>query len=239
MSNGLVAILIVIVVLTLLILGILTLILGPKRSAGIASLTAFQDFLPKDKQRAMEIVIEQKDPKKMEEEESGETTTNNKEKVMNEDKKSWKTYEEIAQYLLNRMAEKFDLNRVERKQKVSGQRSGTEYEIEAKGVGKNGEGFVIIECRRYTTSKLKQEHLSALAYRIIDTGAEGGIIVTPIGLQDGAAKIAKAENVKVVHLSENSSRENYMLRFLNQVFIGITDKITITDSLVVKIVKTQ
>jgi len=42
------------------------------RSAGIASLTAFQDFLPKDKQRAMEIVMEQKEQKKLKKEESGE-----------------------------------------------------------------------------------------------------------------------------------------------------------------------
>ncbi|MBU2471681.1 MAG: hypothetical protein KKF20_04675, partial [Bacteroidetes bacterium] len=37
----------------------------------IASLTAFHDFQPKDKQEAIEIVIEQKAGKKWEEQESG------------------------------------------------------------------------------------------------------------------------------------------------------------------------
>ena len=45
---------------------------NPKKSVGIAMQTAFQDFLPKDKQQAMEIVMEQKDQKKMEVQESRE-----------------------------------------------------------------------------------------------------------------------------------------------------------------------
>lgn len=40
---------------------------------GIATLTAFHDFQVKDKQHAIEIVMERKAGKKMEEEESGET----------------------------------------------------------------------------------------------------------------------------------------------------------------------
>ena len=45
--------------------------------------------------------------------------------------------------------------------------------------------IVIIECRRYTTSKLKQNAIAALAWIISDVGASGGIVVTPIGVQDG------------------------------------------------------
>ncbi|MBU1298395.1 MAG: hypothetical protein KKG06_12355 [Bacteroidetes bacterium] len=42
-----------------------------KGGSPIASLTAFHDFQPKDKQEAIEIVIEQKAGKKWEEQESG------------------------------------------------------------------------------------------------------------------------------------------------------------------------
>lgn len=44
---------------------------------GIATLTAFHDFQPKDKQEAIEYVMEQKAGKKMEEQESGEDNEKN------------------------------------------------------------------------------------------------------------------------------------------------------------------
>ena len=41
-------------------------------SGGIASLSAFHDFQPKDKQNAVEMIIEQKAGKKLEEQSTGE-----------------------------------------------------------------------------------------------------------------------------------------------------------------------
>lgn len=41
-------------------------------SHGIATITAFHDFQPKDKQEAIEYVMEEKAGKKMEEQESGQ-----------------------------------------------------------------------------------------------------------------------------------------------------------------------
>jgi hypothetical protein len=43
-----------------------------KGGSGIATLTAFHDFQPKDKQHAIEIVMEQKARKKLEEQETGQ-----------------------------------------------------------------------------------------------------------------------------------------------------------------------
>jgi hypothetical protein len=43
-----------------------------KGGSGIATLTAFHDFQPKDKQHAIEIVMERKAGKKLEEQESGQ-----------------------------------------------------------------------------------------------------------------------------------------------------------------------
>ncbi|WP_433919786.1 hypothetical protein OIE50_38755 [Streptomyces canus] len=151
--------------------------------------------------------------------------------------KRWETYEEVAVYLLDQVATKLDLEHVEDKQKVIGKRSGTEWEIDGKGVKVGDEGFVIIECRRYTTKKQTQGQMAHLAYSIIDTGAAGGIIVSPLGLQEGATKVANAEKIRTVHMDENSTRTDYMFRFLNEVFVGVSDTGRATESATITITR--
>lgn len=146
--------------------------------------------------------------------------------------KQWRSYEEVAQFLLNEFAAKFGLARVEGKQSVHGRRSNTEWEIEGKGVYSDEAKFVIMECRRYTTSRVKQEAVGALAYRISDTGAEGALLVTPLPLQEGAAKVAAAEKVVSVILRPDSTNSEYMLQFLDQICLGLSDNLgPITDKL--------
>jgi len=116
---------------------------------------------------------------------------------------------------------------VEGKQAIKGKRTGAKYCIDAKGVCEGKEGFLVIECRRYTTSRQKQEQVAALAYRIQDAGASGGIIVSPLGIQKGAKKIAAAENIHTVLLDESSTEESYILQFLNQVMVGRTDRLSV------------
>src|ERR1700719_717557 len=65
----------------------------------------------------------------------------------------WNTYEELATFLLGQFVNEFGLERVEGKQHIGGVRSGTVWEIDAKGICEDGTGFVIVEYRRYTTSK--------------------------------------------------------------------------------------
>jgi len=149
--------------------------------------------------------------------------------------KEWQTYEEVATYLLNQIAEEFNLSRFEGKQKVIGKRSGTEWEIDAKGIKESDEMFIIVECRRYTKSKQTQEKIGALAYRIMDTEAAGCIIVSPLGLQEGAEKVAKAEKIHSVILNKNCTTKNYILEFLNKIRIGFSDKVEISDSLSITI----
>jgi hypothetical protein len=139
----------------------------------------------------------------------------------------WKTYEEAAAYILNQCASEFGLSKVEGKQSVPGLRSQTDYEIDAKGVREGKEGFVIIECRRYTTSKQNQDKLSSLAYKIIDAGAHGGIIVSPLGLQKGAQKIAQAENILSVQLNPDSTPHEFAMRFLNKIFVEIQESVSL------------
>jgi hypothetical protein len=152
---------------------------------------------------------------------------------MAEDSTAWRTYEEVAVYLLNQFADALGLERVEGKQKVVGNITTAEWEIDGKGVKIGHEGFVVIECRRHLRSKLKQEEVAAVAYRIRDMGAKGGIIVSPLGFQEGAAKVAGAENIQDIHMNKDSTTTEYMLRFLDMVFIGATDVGTATDELAV------
>lgn len=118
---------------------------------------------------------------------------------------------------------------MEGKQHVYGSRSLTNWEIDGKGVQVDGQGFVIIECRRYTASKQNQERVAALAYRIIDTGASGGIVVSPLGFQEGARKVATAEGIHEIFMDVESTRTDYVLKFLNHIFAGIS--LTVTPTL--------
>lgn len=142
---------------------------------------------------------------------------------------AWETYEQVAGYLLDTLAGKFGLERVEGRQKLLG-KSGMNWTIDAKGVRVGGGGIVVIECRRYTTSRIKAEDMGALAYRIGDVGASGGIVVTPIGVQEGGQLIAEREGIKTVHLDADSTTTDYVLRFLDSVFIGTADEVGITDT---------
>ncbi|MGE0344456.1 MAG: restriction endonuclease [Porticoccaceae bacterium] len=141
--------------------------------------------------------------------------------------KVWDTYEQVAQYLLNQFAEVFQLGSVEGKQLVAGE-SGTDWQIDAKGVKEGEDGFIIVECKRHTKSRVNQEIIAGLAFRIKDTGAEGGIIVTPMQLQKGAQIVASHEGIKHVRLDKASTHSNYIFQFLNQIFIGVTDNVTIS-----------
>jgi len=154
---------------------------------------------------------------------------------MSGSEKPWQTYEEVAQYLLNEFATHFGLGHVEGKQIVPGV-SGTKWEIEAKGVAVNGEGFVIVECRRYPTSKLNQEHVAGLAYRILDTRASGGILVSPLDLQSGAKKVAAHSKIQHVKLDPESTTTEYVLSFLNKVFIGVKDEAVMSDEATIEVV---
>ena len=112
--------------------------------------------------------------------------------------KRWKTYEEVAAYLLNQFAEHFGVGKFEGKQIVAGD-SGTEWEIDAKGCSDDGIKFLVVECKRHTKSGISQAITAALAWSIQDTGASGGILVSPFGLQEGAEKVAtKAGIVEVI-----------------------------------------
>ena len=143
--------------------------------------------------------------------------------------KSWETYEDVARYLLNQYAKEFNLSGVEGKQQIEGEQTGATWEIDAKGIKEGNEGIVVIECKRHTTNKLNQETLGGLAHRITDTGAESGIIVSPLGLQDGASRVASARDILDVKLNANCTPTEFVMQFLNKLMVGVETKLPITD----------
>jgi hypothetical protein len=101
--------------------------------------------------------------------------------------------------------------------------------------GRGNIGFVLIECRGFKASKQKQEKIGALAYRILDTGADGGIVVSPLGLQEGAERIANSENIISVQLSEESKRHDFVLRFLNRLMVGVENTTVCSDEVSIQL----
>jgi hypothetical protein len=151
---------------------------------------------------------------------------------------TWESYEDVSRYLIAEFKDHFDLNGVEGKQRIKGRRSETLWEVDAKGTKTgSGEVFVIIECRRHTTSPQKQEELGALAYRIMDTGASGGIIVSPLPLQEGAKKVAEAEGIVEMTLTQDSTPTDFVMSFLNKIFVRTGDKISMTGAVIAVVVR--
>jgi hypothetical protein len=141
---------------------------------------------------------------------------------------TWRTYEEVSAHLLNMLARELGLVRVEGKQVLPGE-SGTDWEVDAKGVVEGDKAFVLVECRR-TNTRQSQAKVAAFAFSIQDTGAVGGIIVTPVPLQTGAKKVAASANIQHVQIDLDSTHEEFAFKFLNRLFVGVVSRLAVTDS---------
>jgi len=97
-----------------------------------------------------------------------------------------------------------------------------DWELDAKGIKADGCAFVVVECRRHTISKIKQAAVASLAWCIQDTGAAGGFIVSPLGLQEGAVKVAAAASIQAVTLNADATPQQFVLLFLGNLFVGLT-----------------
>ena len=144
------------------------------------------------------------------------------------DKVRWQTYEEVAAYLLNKLAQHFGVGRFEGKQIVAGV-CGTKWEIDAKGCADDNSRVIVVECKRHTKSGINQAITGSLAWTIQDIVADGGILVSPLGLQEGAKKVAANAKIVEVKLHQDSTTTEYMLQFLDQIHIGISEKVHLTD----------
>ena len=132
----------------------------------------------------------------------------------------WRAYEKVATEILGRLKAELGLLAVEGKQSVSG--LITDWELDAKGIKDESGAFVVIECRRHTTSRLKQAALASLAFSIQDSGAMGGLVVSPLGLQEGARKIAASKNIQLIILNADATPQQFVVSFLGNLFVGIS-----------------
>lgn len=135
----------------------------------------------------------------------------------------WRSYEGAARRVITDLRALFGIDSVGGDQHLPGQ-SGTSWKVEGMAVLADGGGFLIVECRRYTTRRLSQESLGGIAYRILDVGGTGGIVVSPLPLQEGAAIIAGASNIKHITLTPDSTAEDYLAVFMKQTFHGAAVK---------------
>ncbi|MDP2370667.1 hypothetical protein [Rhodoferax sp.] len=133
----------------------------------------------------------------------------------------WQAYEGAARSVLQQIGSVLGIGSVEGKQTLDG-KSGTQWEIDAKAIQENGEKFLVVEVRRYTTSSLKQEDVAALAFRIGDVGAVGGVVVSPLPLQRGAELVAKSVGIEHVRLSADSTATDYLAEYMGRRFIGVS-----------------
>ena len=133
---------------------------------------------------------------------------------MNSNSPTWWSYEELARHVLMHFAGKLGISEVEANQKIKGE-SGTAWEIDAKGVNADGCGFLVVQCKERSAARLNQAEIGSLAFTVEDLGAQGAIIVTSIGLQEGAKKVAQHEDFKVVFLPKEATHEEFFASYGN------------------------
>ena len=130
-------------------------------------------------------------------------------------------YENITRQLLLDIREKLGLSdKLESQQRIQGN-CGTKWPVDLLAYDINTDKIVLVECRYRSKEKLKQDSdLAGFAYRIRDTNADRGIIVTTIGLQEGAEKVAEYENITPIKLTIDigNNSKNYIAELSTQIF---------------------
>lgn len=145
------------------------------------------------------------------------------------DDPTWKSYEQIASFVLNQCAKEFGLSRVDGKQDVAG-KSGTEWEVDARGWTEGDTTHFLVECKKHEKTAISQAITGSLAYQIQDTGAEGGFLVSPHGLQSGAKKVAAANNIYEIKLDPKSSTAAYFGEWLGRLHVGVNEEVNVQFS---------
>jgi Zn finger protein HypA/HybF involved in hydrogenase expression len=76
-----------------------------------------------------------------------------------------------------------------------------------------------------------------LAYNILDTNAQGAILVSPMGFQKGAKKVAAAENIIEVKLPATCTATDFVIQFFNKICVGMTMKAEAKTSVAPRLVR--
>lgn len=150
-------------------------------------------------------------------------------KKTSSEKKLWKNYEDAVRAIIGQHRELFGLEAVaSAPAKIQG-KSGYVWNIEVIGYAVRNRAAVLFEVRRKTTRNVVPEEAGALAFRISDTGASKGFFVTPLGrhLSRGAKQVALAHKIDHAQVSCDATPEQYILNYLNQFFVRVTDHVVL------------
>lgn len=132
-------------------------------------------------------------------------------------------FEQTVRSILQQCRNALGYSHVDPKGKLPG-KSGTKWEIDATAYLATSGDMVIVECRWRSTKKIDQEQIGALVFRVQDTGAVAGLMVTTIGLQKGAALVAAASQIGVAKLDPDATEREYVLELAGRLFHGIDAK---------------
>ncbi|QMS90988.1 restriction endonuclease [Nostoc edaphicum CCNP1411] len=139
---------------------------------------------------------------------------------MLEKQTDWRKYENYTRKILSDdrvqkyLQEYFNLHnlKIKPKRKLIGKKTGTKWEVDAYGYNIDNH-LVLIECKHYEKRCVVQNVIAAFAYIIKDVEAQRGILVTTLGLQSGAIKVAKNENIGLLKVDYNSTEKNFVVHF--------------------------
>jgi hypothetical protein len=90
---------------------------------------------------------------------------------------------------------------------------------------------------RMTQSLLSTVASTDFDWAFTHTGARGALIVTPLGLQEGANKVGQAANVVSVTLNADCTPTEFVMAFLDKVFLGVSDTCVVSDHVKVEVVR--
>jgi hypothetical protein len=130
-------------------------------------------------------------------------------------------YEDAARRALQGLREELGVSSIETRQLLE-RNSGASWEINARAWRGESEQFLVVEARRHTSSRLKQEDIAAVAFRVEVVGAAGGIVISPLPLRRGARLIAQAKNIAHVRLSAESTPELYVAAYMGRPYHGVS-----------------
>ena len=130
-------------------------------------------------------------------------------------------YEWVTRRIFHDLREYLGIDRMSSDRTKHVGTSGAEWTVDASCYRIEDDTLVILECRRKTNSKVEQEEVGGLAYRFMDIGADMAYMVTPIGFQKGAQKVANANKINMVTLNADATDTEYILAVADQLFRGL------------------
>jgi predicted helicase len=140
------------------------------------------------------------------------------------EKKEWERYEDVARQLIDDIKSYLGLSLVNEDKRKFKKKDGGECEIDVSAYNISDEKLVLVECRK-KKEPLSQEEVHGFAYRIQQMNTSRGIIVTTIGLQQGARLAADGAKITLIRLGVHSTKEKYIAEIIQQIFVKVTDQL--------------